>query len=353
MKRIIQIVDTYAYGDAIGNHVTAIYKKLKELGYDTATYANYIDSRLANYAQHLNEYCDDSDDIIFYHLSIGCALNRMVTRYKGKLVINYHNITPAHFMAPYNANYVKIIESGYADTYYLADKAAAVIADSDYNGNELRKMGYKCPIFTVPIIVKYDDYQAEPDSLVMNRYEDGIKNIVFVGRIAPNKKQEDVILDFYYYNKYFNPQSRLILVGNYNNGIESYYLKLKKYANKLGIKNIVFTGHIRFKEILAYYRVADLFLCESEHEGFCVPLVEAMYFDVPIVAYDSSAVGETLGEAGILLKEKNHPLAAAVMDQVIKDNSLQEEMKKQGKKRLSYFQSGKHIYRMIDILSSI
>jgi len=182
----------------------------------------------------------------------------------------------------------------------------------------------------------FSDYEKKPNDAVMQKYSDGVKNILFVGRVAPNKRQEDVIRAFYYYTRFFEPNSRLILVGNYNN-LEQYYLELKTFARKLRLNNVVFPGHTSFAEILAYYRTADLFLCQSEHEGFCVPLVEAMYFGKPIVAYDSSAIGETLAEAGVLLKEKDPALTAAVMDQVIRDPQLQQVIRQHQQKNLQRF----------------
>ena len=159
-------------------------------------------------------------------------------------------------------------------------------------------MGYTCPIDVCPILIPFSDYEKEPDRRVLRRYKgDGKTNLLFVGRIAPNKKQENVIRAFYFYHKYYSPDSRLFLVGSWS-GMESYYERLCDYVKALGIaEHVVFTGHIRFDEILAYYHLADVFLCMSEHEGFCVPLVEAMYFHVPIVAYSCAAVPDTLEEA--------------------------------------------------------
>ncbi len=338
MSRIVQMLDSYAYGDAIGNHVTTIHRELEKRGVETKIYANLVDPRLNTGAQGYEDYDPRPDDTILYHLSTGTDKNRKVTEYPGRLLINYHNITPPHFFHRYSPKREVICSEGYEDAAFLKDYAQAVVSDSRYNSQELEKMGYTCPLYSVPIFMDFSDYDKTPDPQVMEQYgkDKGITNIIFVGRIAPNKKQEDVIRDFYYYTKYFNPNSRLIMVGNYND-LESYYLELKAYARRLGLNNVIFPGHIKFSEILAYYRTADLFLCESEHEGFCVPLVEAMYFGVPIVAYDSTAIGETLGGAGILLQEKDPKLAAAVMDQVIRDPQLQMAIREKQQENLLRF----------------
>ena len=336
MRRIVQILGYFSYGDAISNHTVAIHRELEQRGVESFIYADYIDPRHKELGRPIAQYEPDAEDVILYHLSTGSDLNRKVTEYPGKLIINYHNITPPHFFYGYSAEMEAACVRGYEDAVFLKEYAAAVVSDSTYNTGELERMGYTCPMYSIPIFMDFADYDMTPDPDVMEKYSDGAKNILFVGRIAPNKKQEDVIRAFYAYTRHFEPNSRLILVGNYSK-LENYYLKLKKYAKKLGLTNVIFPGHTTFAQILAYYRTADLFLCQSEHEGFCVPLVEAMHFEKPIVAFDSSAVGETLGEAGILLQEKDPVLTAAVMDQVIRDPRLQQQIRENQKENMLRF----------------
>lgn len=336
MRRIIQIMESFSYGDAIGNHAATIHDELEKRGVESLIYANSIDERRRNLGKTIKKYDPRPDDVILYHLSTGSDLNRKVAQYPGKLIINYHNITPPEFFHGYSDIMEQVCARGYEDAVFLKDHAIAVISDSVYNSRELEEMGYSCPMYSIPIFMDFSDYDKTPDAAVMKKYSDGVKNILFVGRVAPNKKQEDVIQAFYYYTKMFEPKSRLILVGNYNN-LEQYYLELKSYARKLGLTNVVFPGHTSFTEILAYYHTADLFLCQSEHEGFCVPLVESMYFGKPIVAYDSTAIGETLGLAGILLKEKDPALTAAVIDQVLRDSQLQQQIRQYQTENLERF----------------
>uniref|UniRef100_UPI00036E4C8D glycosyltransferase n=1 Tax=Ruminococcus flavefaciens TaxID=1265 RepID=UPI00036E4C8D len=215
-------------------------------------------------------------------------------------------------------------------------KVDYVLADSAFNKAELVKMGYTCPIDVRPILIKFSDYEQAPDGETVKKYSDGRKNLVFVGRIAPNKKQENVIRAFYCYKK-LNPDSRLILVGSLK-GMENYHERLVKYAAALGIgDDVIFPGHIKFSEILAYYHIADAFVCMSEHEGFCVPLVEAMFFDTPIIAYDTSAISDTLGGSGVLLDSNDPVFAAAVIDRVLTDNSLRESIIEGQRRRLEDF----------------
>ena len=189
------------------------------------------------------------------------------------------------------------------------------------------------------ILIPFDDYKKKPSEKILSKYkDDGYTNIIFVGRVVPNKCQEDVIGSFNEYQKHFNPRSRLFIVGTF---METYFNRLKEYTERLGVKNVAFTGHCPFDEILAYYRLADLFLCQSEHEGFCVPLAEAMCFDVPVVAYDSSAIAETLGGSGFLLKEKDPLLTAGVMNRILTDSALRETIVENQRERLQDFQYDK------------
>ena len=159
---------------------------------------------------------------------------------------------------------------------------------------------------------------------------------MFLGRIAPNKKHEDIIAAFSCYKKNYDINARLFLIGS-SEGMEAYRDQLNEYIDMLGVNDVIFTGKVPFDEILSYFKIADVFLCMSEHEGFCVPLVESMFFDVPIVAYASSAVPETLSSAGILLKEKDPLVTAGIIDRLLRDDDLREDVLNGQRKRLSDF----------------
>lgn len=336
--RVVQLLPTLSFGDAIGNDTIALKGVISEMGYSTDIYAENIDKRLpegiAKKADKLRDL--KKDDVLIYHKSTGTDLTFKIENYKCRRIMVYHNITPPDFFRPYSTAATQLTELGYKGVEFLRDKVDYVLAVSAYNRSELVKMGYTCPMDIRPILIKFDDYKQTPDEATINKYSDGKKNLVFVGRIAPNKKQENVIRAFYCYKK-LNPESRLILVGS-STGMENYYERLVKYANALGIgDDVIFPGHIKFSEILAYYRLADAFVCMSEHEGFCVPLVEAMFFDTPIIAYDTSAISDTLGGSGVLLDNNDPVYAAAVIDRVLTDDKLRESIIAGQHKRLEDF----------------
>lgn len=330
-KRIIQILPTISFGDAVGNDTLAIRDILIEQGYSTAIYAESIDPRLSSgIAKKISSLKMLSNtDVLIYHASTGTNLNYELPKYGGKRIMIYHNITPPFFFCGYSPDVFDLCKRGYEGINYLSDKMDYCIADSEFNKQELIGMGYKCHIDVCPIVIPFEDYGRKPDQKILDQYmNDGWINLLFVGRIAPNKKQEDIIRAFYYYQKYINKKSRLFLVGS-DSGMEIYRNRLEQYIKKLGLwSKVIFPGHIPFNSILSYYRLADVFLCMSEHEGFCVPIVEAMYFSTPIIAYKSSAISDTLGEGGILLDSKDPRLVAAAIDRLVKDTELQEVIRK-------------------------
>lgn len=341
--KVIQLLPTLSYGDGVGNDVLVMDAILKRYGYKTRIYAENIDNRISR-----DIVCRVEEmprlrrkDVILYHLSTGSVLNDRLKEWTCRKIIVYHNVTPPHFFQGYSNASMKLCSEGRRALKELRDVPDYCLADSSYNRQELLEMGYSCPIDVLPILVPFQNYEAEPGGDVMRQYSgDGYINILFTGRICPNKKQEDVIEAFAYYQKYFNRRSRLFLAGSYQ-GMEKYQAQLEGYAEALEAENVVFTGHIPFKDILAYYHLSDLFLCMSEHEGFCIPLVEAMLFKLPIIAFDSTGVTGTLGSGGILLKEKKPLETAGLIHYVLSHPELKEQLVTDGQKQMEEFRMEK------------
>jgi len=353
--RVVQVLPEFYRGDAIGNDTRAIRDILREAGYDTMIYALKADPRLP-----VEEWRDVSEmpalaeeDILIYHASVGSELNARLPSFGGKKVMVYHNITPGQFYYRYSLQAENASRKGYTEIRALAGKMDYCIAVSEYNKEELRKMGYTCPIDVCPILIPFADYDREPDEAFLRKYRDGKKNWLFVGRVAPNKKAEDVIRAFAVYHREYEPESRLLLIGS-TGSVKLYDRALENYIRALGLEDaVVMPGHVSFAEILASYRAADVFVCMSEHEGFCVPLVEAMYFGVPIVAYASSAIPETLGKGGLLLQEKDPEMTAAAVNKVLTDEELRSALVEAGKERLKDFSYEQVKKRFLECLDKI
>ncbi|MBR3515267.1 MAG: glycosyltransferase family 4 protein [Lachnospiraceae bacterium] len=354
-QKIVQMLPTITFGDGVSNDALMMDRILREMGYKTGIYAQNIGSRLpVGVVQKVEKLPKLSrEDVVLYHFSTGTELNRSVANLPCRKVMVYHNITPKRFLLPYNADAAVLCDSGRKDLAATKDMFELCIADSDYNRQELLELGYSCRTEVLPIVIPFEDYEKEPDRHTLEKYKDDKTNLLFVGRIAPNKCQEDVIGTFYYYHTYINPESRLFLVGS-EEGMERYRKRLEEYAEKLGIKDsVVFTGKIKFAEILAYYRLADAFVCMSEHEGFCIPLLEAMKMEVPVVAYDAAAVGETMGDVGIRLKEKDLQVAAEWVHQLCSNEKLREKVITDQKKRLDFFAAQRTEQQFRQIVESL
>lgn len=337
-QRIIQIVASLNFGDAVGNDVRAIARALNEAGYATGIFTLAIHPKikdegvyLINMLPELNE-----NDLIIYHYATADELADIIKEAPCKVVLRYHNVTPPAFFHGYNEGAEKVTREGLDEIADLKDAIDYGMVVSDFNKKDLIDMGYQCPIAVAPILIPFKDYEQEPDKDVVTRYSDGKTNIVFVGRIVPNKKFEDVIACFAAYKEKYDSTARLFLVGNYQE-TDLYYQYLQDVIKKCGVEDVIFPGHIAFNAILAYYKIADLFLCMSEHEGFCVPLVEAMFFETPIVAYASTAIPGTLGGSGVLVETKEPEAVAEKMHQVITDQAYREEIIEKQKRRLEDF----------------
>lgn len=320
--RIIQVLDYYASGNAVANCAVTYYRYCKRLGIDCAIVARLIDKQddMISEMSLLDDLLDE--DIIMYHLCIGTPLNDEICNYECKKVLVYHNITPPEMLQAYDSNLAKACEMGLAQLANMKDAFDICLADSEFNKQDMISVGYCAENITViPPFVSKEDFSKTPDEKIVKRMSDGWTNILFVGRVSPHKKYEDVIKAFDYYKKNINPKSRLILAGGV---MESYYLRLVDYVRDLKLKDVIFTKQIPFSHLLAYYATANIFLCMSEHEGYCIPLIEAMEFDIPVIAFDAGAVKGTMGNSGILIDDKNPVFVAKIIDKITKDSSFRE-----------------------------
>lgn len=335
--KIIQIAPTLSHGDAVGNDVLELDSLIRKIGYKTDIYCENVSKKLKEKTKNINQLKKlQHNDIVIYHLSIATDLNFSLPNYPCKKILIYHNITPPHFFYGFNNNAARLCSDGLVGAKFLSDKVDYCLADSEYNKKDLVNMGFKTKIDVLPILIPFDDYAQIPNIELIKQYNDNYINILFLGRVTPNKKHEDVIAAYYYYKKYVNQNSRLIFVGSYYEN-DLYYRSLLRFIDKLNLEDIIFMGKVPFKDILSYYHIADIFLCMSEHEGFCVPLVEAMYFDIPIIAYDCCAVSETLGNSGIVVKNKNFIEIAELINKIVTDSKLKTQIISVQKERLKYF----------------
>lgn len=335
-KGIYQMLPNMSYGDAITNHVLVIKDILKELGFDTEIFSINIHAKLIGSARKYQDYrnLSSKDNILFYHFSIGSELTNFIKTLPDKKILIYHNITPSHFFLGINRRVEDNCRSGEEELKGLIPFVNMALGVSEFNRIQLEEMGFKVT-GTLPIILNDSFYSRMPNRRLLKLFNDGRVNLLHVGRIAPNKKIEDIIKVFYFYYK-INPESRLLIAGT-DVDMENYSFALKELADGLGLEEVYFLGVVNMEELNACYEVASVYICMSEHEGFCVPLLEAMYFGVPILAYNSSGIPHTLGDAGVLVNEKNFEEIAEMVDILVRDEKVRDRVVECQRERLRDF----------------
>lgn len=333
MKKVYQILPVIAHGDGVSQQAFELERKLREIGYQCETYAESIQGKQFKkkvYAYHKLPKTSD-EDILLYHLSIGSHLVDDLLKRKGRIVVVYHNITPYGWFAKYDKTLERLCKLGRSDMKKLAARVEFCLADSQFNANELREAGYTCPISVLPIIIDFDKWKSP----ALKNNADG-STILFTGRIVPNKRVEAVIETFYYLKRYFAPNVKLEIVGTYQED-SLYFQKLQRYIKRLELTDVFFKGHVSEEELAETYENADVYLSLSGHEGFCIPILEAMFFGIPVVALDCGAVSETMNGAGVLVKSTDALLLAGVIYDIIDSAVLREEIIEEQYKRLEEY----------------
>lgn len=335
---IHQILPDIVLGDAISNEALEIRDTLRSWGFKSNIYAIRVHPTMKTHAITYRNYCSKSSEknILIYHYSIGSSLSSFVPKLPDKKILIYHNITPPEYFLGLNDELVALLEFGKEELKALNSKIDLALGDSEYNRKELIDLGFK-QTGILPILINFNNYNISPDKDILRKFKDTCTNYIFVGRIAPNKRQDDIIKVFSYIYNYIDSNSRLFLIGSCN-GTERYYECLKESVKQLGLdSNVYITGHLKFEELLAYYQLADVFISMSEHEGFCVPLLECMYFKIPILAFNSTAIPHTLGRAGILINKKNYMEIAEMASLLAADSNLRRSIIKRQDERLRDF----------------
>lgn len=337
---IHQFVPIARYGDAVFDDTLAIRDILRKWGFLSNIYYQGSFPPAEREGVRYNKFPPKSSSkrIIIYHFAIGSLLSQFVQHLSNPKILIYHNMTPVQYLYGVDNNSAQAVMEGKEELKRLKDGITLALGDSEYNREELKKDFGFTSTGVLPIIIDFNKFNKnKADEKITERYRDGTINFLFVGKIAPNKCQEDIIKVFYLYQRYFNPDSRLFLVGS-TYGMEVYERYLKQLTSRLGLEEkVVFTGHVSPQELIAYYSISHLFLCLSKHEGFCVPLLEGMYFDIPIIAYKAAAVPETLGKAGVLINHKGYEEIAELCDLLLCDSELRQMVIEGQRRRLEDF----------------
>jgi len=340
--RIDQLIPAFHRGDAIGDTAFHMKRFFLSQGFQSEIYCLSRDEGLEGDSRLFDEYpIPTSTDICILHFGLPSPLTKALIDMSGRKVIIYHNITPSEFFLEYSEEMARITDIGRKELKALSPHVELALADSEYNRQELVDSGYKNTA-VLPLFVDFSKYDKPIDRMTYDLYKDGRTNILFAGRVVPNKKIEDLIKVVFYYKKYVSPLVRLIVVGK-TSSLPGYYRGLVQLADEFYLKpeEILFTGHIPDEEMFAFYKASDVFLSLSEHEGFGLPFIESLVFDLPVIAFDCTAVSSTLGGAGILIKNKRFDYIAELIELVARDSGLRKKIIEGQRERLKRFQEMK------------
>lgn len=347
MTAVHQLIPVLAGADAIGHHTLRARDALRAAGFESDVFAEVVHDDVAGEARpvgHLGRRA--RADLLVYQCSTGSGLTDLLLGRPEPLVVDYHNITPASFFERWEPEAALSMRRARADLRRLAARTTLALADSTFNATDLEAEGFS-PVEVVPPLV--DLRRAAPDpatAAVLRRRRTG-PHWLFVGRLAPNKCQHDLVAALAVARRLHDPGTRLTLVGGTTS--ELYRDAVESLADDLGVADaLTLAGRLSPAELAAYWDDADVFVCLSEHEGFCVPLVEAMDAGVPVVAYAAAAVPETVGPAGVLLDAKDPVLVATAVHRLLADDATRAELVAAGHERAATFGADVTGGRLVD-----
>ncbi|MEO0492692.1 MAG: glycosyltransferase family 4 protein [Actinomycetota bacterium] len=324
--RVHHFTATLSPRDAVGYHTLAVDDLLRDMGHDTTLYAQSIHPDLASRARDYRDHAGDpAADVLLYQASTGSPVADHLLGRPEPLVLDYHNLTPAEAFDPWEPHIGAELDAGRRQLARLARRAVAAVADSQFNADELIALGLD-DVRVAPVLFDPPD---PPD-----RAAGGPPTLLFVGRLAPNKRQQDLIAALAELRRH-RPEARLTLIGAPSSA--RYEDALRAFAESVAPGAVEFAGSVPYADLVASYGTADVFVCLSEHEGFCVPVIEAMGAGLPVVARAAAVLPETVGDAGLLLSDPGPSEVAAAIDQVLDDPHLRAAMAERGRIRAATF----------------
>jgi L-malate glycosyltransferase len=353
--RIDQFLPSFAPSDAIGNHALQTRRALRQAGFESDIWAEEIHGGVRHEARPYLEYASGGRsraDALLYHASTHSAMADFIGSRPEPVLIDYHNITPSRFFARWEPRVAAAMDEARVELRGLAAVTELAVADSPYNEAELVEIGYRRTA-VCPLLVDFDAFDAPPDPRAMTRIErrraKGGSRWLFVGRVSPNKCQHELIGAFAAYRRLFDPRAHLTLVGGMTSRL--YYRALYRLVAELDLNGSVeIVDSVPFGDLLAYYRTADAFVCLSEHEGFCIPVMEAMHLGVPVIAYAAAALPDTVAGGGILLADKDPLVVACAVERILSDVKLRDGLVDSGRIRVEEFTLARTSKSMVETL---
>ena len=321
-----QVLATLGYGDAIGNEVLGIRRVLRRAGFRSHIYVQTAEPRLEDETLDYRELREESrpDKILIHHFSIGSRASRVAFALPDRMLLVYHNITPPEHFIGLRTPLTKSCFEGRRELRAYAARCDLALGDSEFNRAELEAMGFP-RTGVLPVVPDFTHLDVAPDRLLAGCFDDARTNILFVGRVMPHKRIDDLVRFFHAYRRTYDPDARLLLVG-FHGGFKSYLASVADLIARLRVPDVHIIGHVTNEQLTALYDIADVFLSASEHEGFCVPLVEAFYKRIPVIAFSASAVPATMDGGGVLYDHKDPRHVAALLHAVVSDPTVEDEI---------------------------
>jgi len=336
--RIDQWVPALHRGDAIGDSARLMRDAFRAWGHEADVYGLELDEDLEGDGRPFSQWrAGGAGDVVILHYALPSPLSAALETHRGRRVLLHHNITPPEFFVGHDPELARICAIGQREFRRLAPHVDLGLADSEFNRRELEEAGF-ARTGVLPIYLDFRRYRERPDPVLARMLADGRTNLLFVGRVTPNKRQEDLVRLASYWRRFISPDVRLLLVGKLPRR-RSYYDALQSFFYEEGFTpaEVIFTGHVDHAELLACYAEADVFVSASAHEGFGVPLVEAMLMDVPVLACRAGAVPDTLGDAGVQYSEARVDEVAEMAHRLVADGALRQAVLAGQRERLQAF----------------
>ena len=336
VRAVHQFVPSLVPRDAVSVHALEARGVLRSMGFESEIFVKETRAEMVPESRFYRSYESTGSDVLIYQASTGSAVADYLMDRTEPLIVNYHNVTPAAFFAPWEPHTAVELEVGRRQIAELSGRATLGLAVSSFNERDLVAMGY-ARTAVAPVLIDPSTLGREPDPAALDRLRrarDGADVVVlFVGRIAPNKAQHDLVKALATYRHLYGDRARLHLVGSAAS--PRYQRALRGLVSAQGLDDVVdFPGSVTDGELAAYYATADVFMSASDHEGFCVPIVEAMHHGLPVVAYGAGAIPETVADGGLVLSEKDPSTLAAAMHRLAGDATLRKRLSAAGRARV-------------------
>jgi glycosyltransferase involved in cell wall biosynthesis len=324
VARLLQYHPSVAGRDAVGNEIVALHRVAQHEGIDARIYALNSGSAGGIRIEPLKLLDPAPGDTMLVHFSLGCASFDRLASARCRRLMVYHDVTPPDLLAGSPPAVVEAARQGLRQAGPLAAGMHAVAAHSYSSAASLSAAGGPgCDL--LPYLMRRDLLDRPPDQVVLAEAQLQGRTLLAAGRVLPHKRIEDILLVFDHLRRISPNPWRLVVAGSLD-GAPGYVDRLRELCGRLGLPRVVFTGSIAQARLNAWYRASSAFITMSAHEGFCVPLAEAMHHRLPVFALASAAVPETMRGAGVLFDEADWPSIAEAIEQVDRDQALLERV---------------------------